>query len=343
MRQVHELNLEFIRPAGTSKGVWTHRRTWIFSEQRPGGLALGEAGPLSWLSVESADDVRADAETWRRGELIPACASVTMAREMVWRDRGDHVLFDSPFTRGETSLRINGLVWMGERCEIESQIRSLLDRGFRCLKMKVGALDWEQERAVLRAVRAADPDVELRVDANGAWSPSVARIRLAELAEVGVRSIEQPIAPGQWQEMAQLCEEAPIDVALDEELIRADDPDALLTTVRPQGIVLKPSLIGGFAAAESWIAAAARHGAYWWATSALESAVGLSALAQWCAVQSGAVQSGAVQSGDGESDRIHGLGTGGLYVRNFGSPLRLRGERLSYDPEACWDLSLLNG
>ena len=329
-RQLFELDLQFKKPAGTSKGILNARTTWILAEEKEHGIALGEAGPLSWLSRESFDEVRAAGREWEADySSISAVPSLRFAQEMLARDAGDHILFPGPFTEGKSSLAINGLVWMGPRDEIETQVRSLLAREFQCIKMKVGAADWNQELEILHWIKAAEPNVELRVDANGAWSPAEAKVKLQELAEAGVKSIEQPIAPGQPHELADLCADSPVDIALDEELIRAQNPAELLDLVRPAGIVLKPSLIGGFAVAEKWIDLAETRGIYWWATSSLESGVGLNALAQWLAQIAG--------------DRIHGLGTGSLYVENIESPLVLKGQNLSFDPEKPWNLNLLPG
>ncbi len=329
-RRLFELDLQFKKPAGTSKGVLHSRPTWILAEKKPAGIALGEAGPLHWLSRETADEVREAGGAWTDGKEEPSeVASVRFAQEMIDRDAGDHILFPSAFTQGKSELAINGLIWMGPRAEIERQVSSLLDRGFQCLKMKVGAADWAQEQQILRWIKQSAPDSELRVDANGAWTAAEATINLQQLAECGVKSIEQPIAPGQPHELAALCESSPVDIALDEELIRCANPAALLDLVRPAGIVLKPSLIGGFAVSETWIKLAEERGIYWWATSSLESGVGLNALAQWLAVRAG--------------DRIHGLGTGSLYVENIESPLVLKGQSLTFDPEKPWNLNLLPG
>jgi o-succinylbenzoate synthase len=328
-RQLFELDLQFKKPAGTSKGILHSRTTWILAEEREYGIALGEAGPLSWLSRESFDEVREAGGKWLSETESPAVPSLRFAQEMLARDAGDHILFPGPFTEGKSSLAINGLVWMGPRDEIEAQVRSLLAREFQCIKMKVGAADWNQEIEILRWIKAAAPSVELRVDANGAWTPTEATVNLQQLAECGVKSIEQPIAPGQPHELAALCESSPVDIALDEELIRCSNPAELLDLVRPAGIVLKPSLIGGFAVSDTWIQLAEERGIYWWATSSLESGVGLNALAQWLAVRAG--------------DRIHGLGTGSLYVENIESPLVLEGQSLTFDPEKPWNLNLLPG
>jgi o-succinylbenzoate synthase len=328
-RQLFELDLQFKKPAGTSKGILHSRTTWILTEEKEYGIGLGEAGPLSWLSRESFDEVRAAGGKWLSETESPAVPSFRFAQEMLARDAGDHILFPGPFTEGKSSLAINGLVWMGPRDEIETQVRSLLAREFQCIKMKVGAADWNQEIEILRWIKAAEPNVELRVDANGAWASAEAKVKLQELAEAGVKSIEQPIAPGQPLELAALCADSPVDIALDEELIRSESPAELLDLVRPAGIVLKPSLIGGFVVAENWIELAEARGIYWWATSSLESGVGLNALAQWLAQIAG--------------DRIHGLGTGSLYVENIESPLVLKGQNLAFDPEKPWNLNLLPG
>lgn len=326
MRRADRIDLEFKRPAGTSRGYLRTRPIVILRE----GDRLGEAAPLRGLSLESIEAVESEARNWVAGTDAPASSSLTFAREMLERDNGLRILWPSPFVEGHSSLRINGLVWMGDRSYIEEQIRSLLNRGFRCIKMKVGAADWAEELSVLQALHDADPSLELRVDANGAFAFHDAADKLNQLAEVGVRSIEQPIAVGQWEETAQLCATSPIAIALDEELIsvrNTEERAQLLATIQPQLIVLKPSLIGGFAAAEAWIALAEKRGVGWWATSALESNLGLNALAQWLAARN-------------PSD-VQGLGTGSLFVRNFDGPLTLRGEHLTYDPEKPWDLSLL--
>jgi L-alanine-DL-glutamate epimerase-like enolase superfamily enzyme len=323
-RSVTELDLRFKKPAGTSHGYLTSRKIWVLRE----GDSLGEVAPLPWLSIETEPESRNAAMTWQMGQQT-LTRSQTFAEEMLRLDPGNHCFFTGPFTEGKSSVRINGLVWMSERSGLEQQIRTLLDEGFRCVKMKVGSVDWRDELAVLRSVLQADPSVELRVDANGSFTPAQAEERLLQLAEVGVRNIEQPIAPGQLDEMAHLCALNAIDVALDEELIRSENCADLLDYVKPQFVVLKPSLLGGFGAAERWIEASEDRGVGWWVTSALESNIGLNALAQWLAHRGG--------------NRIHGLGTGSLYVENFDSPLVRHGEHLKYDPDRSWNLDLLNG
>ncbi len=237
------------------------------------------------------------------------------------------LLFPSPFTECREGIPINGLIWMGDRDSMKMQITGKLDQGFRVLKMKVGALDLNAELEILREVRREYPayQLEIRLDANGAWSPQEAMDHLERFGELSVHSIEQPIPPGYMEELAELCRTSPIPVALDEELLgRNPDPD-WLGTIRPAYLILKPGLLGGFPLAEQWIRAAEELDIGWWATSALESAVGLSAIAQWTWVQG--------------VDLPQGLGTGQIYRDPLTSPLRLKGDRLWYDPEKPWDLT----
>jgi o-succinylbenzoate synthase len=201
-----------------------------------------------------------------------------------------------------------------------AQIERKIAQGCQVIKLKVGALPFEEELALLAALRRRWPagDVELRLDANGAWQPEEALERLQRLAGLDIAFLEQPIPRGRPQEMAALCAASPIPIALDEELIAARNPSALLETIRPQHVVLKPSLLGGLAACEAWIAAAGRRGIDWWINSLLESNVGLNAIAQWTS---------ALDDG-----RVHGLGTGQLFSNNVPSPLRLDGCGLRIDP-----------
>ena len=220
---------------------------------------------------------------------------------------------------------INGLVWMGDRDTMARRIEEKLAAGFSCVKLKIGGIDFESETGLLRIIREVAPRVELRLDANGAFTPSDAMNRLYALARYDIHSIEQPIRQGQWSEMARLCNDSPIPIALDEELIglnSADDRRRLLDAVHPAYIILKPTLVGGWTASDCWIAAAVQRGIGWWATSALESDIGLNSIAQWVATHS--------------PEMPQGLGTGQLFTDNIPSPLTLRGERLWTDPERGW-------
>jgi o-succinylbenzoate synthase len=255
---------------------------------------------------------------------------------------GDHTLFDGPWWHGESALPINGLVWMDDIPSMLDQVDMLVERGFTTLKIKVGTLPFSAECELIQEVRRRCPTDQytLRLDANGAFSrPETdsnldARARLARLAECGIHSIEQPLRHGNWEAMRDLCADSPIPIALDEELIglaTADVRKGMLDLVKPQYLVLKPSLLGGFREANHWMDLASDRGIGWWATSALESNVGLSAIAQWTA--------DAVR--DHPEPLAQGLGTGGLFTNNVPSPLRVGAGTIERDPTAKWDFSCL--
>lgn len=328
--------LLFKQPAGTSRGVYRNRRVWYVVVN---GVGIGECAPLHDLSCDALppdDYERVLREACRRTaegdgvipyEYLRPYPSVLFGLETALRSYSafcrsgcPFTLFDNAFSRGEAGITINGLVWMGTYEEMMARMEEKLALGFRCIKLKIGAIDWEREIGLIRALRKRYPQdlVEIRVDANGGFTPDVAMQRLEELSRFGIHSIEQPILQGQWAEMARLCRETPVPIALDEELIGVNDPQrkaALLDTIRPQYIILKPSLHGGLAGSEEWIALADERGICHWATSALESNVGLNAIAQWC--------------GERQQLMPSGLGTGQLFVENFeGLHLSIEGERL---------------
>lgn len=236
-------------------------------------------------------------------------------------ERGTYALWDTPFSRGEEGICINGLIWMGDHDAMYSQIREKLEAGFRCVKLKIGAIGFEEELDLLRFIRRHFParEVELRVDANGAFAPAEALDKLKRLAELDLHSIEQPIRAGQWDEMAGLTSVSPLPVAFDEELIGHCSLEAkrrLLDVLHPQYIVLKPSLHGGFSGCREWIEEAEKRNVGWWITSALESNVGLNAIAQWCATW--------------HTRMPQGLGTGMLFTDNVPMPLEIRKDCLWY-------------
>ncbi|MEX2589784.1 MAG: o-succinylbenzoate synthase, partial [Chitinophagales bacterium] len=265
-------------------------------------------------------------------ENIP---SVRFGLEMAERDLkngGRRILFLSNFTEEKAAQQINGLIWMGEPEYMLQQIQDKLDLGFSCLKLKIGALDFEKELALLKNIRAhfSADQIEIRVDANGAFSTNEAFKKLERLANFDLHSIEQPIAPGQWDKMQELCKENIIDIALDEELIGVygTQKKELLEQIQPQYLILKPSMLGGFLACEEWIDLAKNQHIGWWATSALESNIGLSAIAQWTATKNNPLP--------------QGLGTGQLYNNNFDSPLYLKGDQLHFSKSNNWDLCKLD-
>jgi o-succinylbenzoate synthase len=226
--------------------------------------------------------------------------------------------FPSDFTEGKHSIKINGLIWMGDAEYMQSQIEEKLENNFSCIKLKIGT-DWDSEKEILKSLRKKFPKekIELRVDANGAFSPEQAKIVLQELADLDIHSIEQPISAGNWKAMAELCGNTPTPIALDEELIgvlNIESKKDLLREINPQYVILKPSLIGGFSGTDEWIDLAEKQNIGWWITSALESNIGLNAIAQYTYTKN--------------SPMPQGLGTGGLFTNNFETPLALEGEDL---------------
>ncbi|MBC3542363.1 o-succinylbenzoate synthase [Rufibacter sediminis] len=258
--------------------------------------------------------------------------SICFGGETAWLDylRGaKRILYKTPFVRAEQGIRINGLVWMGDPAFMREQIVKKLDQGFRCLKLKIGGLDFAQELKILKEIRrvASPEELELRLDANGAFSTSDAEEKIRRLAMYHIHSLEQPIQPGQLEDLQLLCQVSPIPIALDEELIGIRGKEQkwnLLNTVRPQYIIIKPTLVGGLVSSREWIEVAKSLGIDWWLTSALESNIGLNAVAQFAS--------------DVASPLPQGLGTGQLYHNNFASPLEIRGEELWYNPEKPWEL-----
>jgi len=328
---IEERVLHFKQPAGTSRGVYTERRLWLVTMTDGDRRGVGECAPLPKLSCDDLPDYgrllrkvcRQVEESGRIDtEALRPYPSMLFGLETAWHHlhRGDR-LFDTPFARGEAGIRINGLVWMGTYKEMYARIRAKLEAGFHCIKLKIGAIDFDEELSLIRFIRGEFPkeQVELRVDANGAFRPEEALERLRLLARYGLHSIEQPIRAGQWEAMAALCRQTPLPIALDEELIGVNAPQEkarLLDTIQPQYIILKPSLHGGMAGCREWIAMAAERGIGSWLTSALESNIGLNAIAQFCS------------DVYGSTEMPQGLGTGQLFTDNIPMPLEIRGERL---------------
>lgn len=327
----------FKQPAGTSRGVYTTRKSWylyLTDDEQPGRLGIGECAPLLHLSCDDIPDYeqrlteacrRAEASGEIDAENLRSYPSVLFGLETAWRhfERGNLALWDTSFSRGETGIPINGLIWMGDYRSMLQQIEMKMQAGFRCIKLKIGAIHFEEELDLLRHIRnrfSAD-DIELRVDANGAFSPVDVRKKLEQLAKWDLHSIEQPIRAGQWEEMTRLTAETPLPIALDEELIGCNTPEEkekLLTAIRPQYIILKPSLHGGMRGGEEWIAEAEKKQIGWWITSALESNIGLNAIAQWCATFPNPLP--------------QGLGTGVLFTDNVEVPLCIRKDSLWFNP-----------
>ncbi len=339
-------NLIFKRPSGTSRGVLTTKETWfvkVWHEHSPEVFGLGECALFRGLGYDDRPDYEAMLQSLtphlpsmdELKEKLRNFPSILFGLETALADLengGKRIIFPSSFSEGKQSIRINGLIWMGTKEEMRAQIIDKIDNRFSCIKLKIGAIDFEAEIDLLKAIRNEfdAKTIELRVDANGAFSPDDAMLKLERLAKLDIHSIEQPIKAGQWHEMARLCAKTPIPIALDEELIGinvSSKKKELLETIKPQYIILKPSLHGGFTGSEEWISLANQRNIGWWATSALESNIGLNAIAQWCSIQ--------------KNDMPQGLGTGQLYTNNIDSPLTLNGENLFYLPEKKWDFNLI--
>lgn len=333
-------NLQFKRPSGTSRGVLTEKETWFLTLENQGKKGIGECGLLRTLSIDDRPDYGEKLQWvcehihWGEAALLEqleAFPSIQFGVETAFRSlASEHpfILFPSAFTKGEAQQSINGLVWMGEADFMREQIQEKLAQGFSCIKLKIGALDFDTELALLHEIRKKfdEKTIEIRVDANGAFDPSDALYKLNHLAGFKLHSIEQPIAVKQYDKMAELCEITPIPIALDEELIGvfgSEKKSELLQRICPQYIILKPSLVGGFGGSAQWIEIAKSLSIGWWVTSALESNIGLNAIAQWTFMQ--------------RNPLPQGLGTGGLYTNNVLSPLVIQKGYLSYDLGLSWD------
>ncbi len=313
---VEERVLHFKQPAGTSRGVYTTRRIWLITATDEAGrvTGVGECAPLPQLSC---DDIPNYAEVLRR-----FCDEVERTGEIPYEALRPYpsMLFGlesikpTPCPPTPTSIPINGLVWMGTFEEMHQRIEEKLAAGFHCVKLKIGAIDWNREIALIRFIRErySREQIELRVDANGGFSVDEAMSRLEELAKYDIHSIEQPIRQHQWAEMASLCQHSPLPIALDEELIGVNDPEEkvrLFDTIRPQYIILKPSLHGGMRGSEEWIRLARERGIGSWITSALESNIGLYAIARF-----------TMQMYGPDITMPQGLGTGQLFTDNIELP-----------------------
>lgn len=336
--------LDFKIPSGTSRGVLTKKETWFLILSDENRYGIGECGILRGLSVDDVpqyeeklkwvcENIHLGEETLVK-ELIEF-PSIQFGLEQAFlslNSKNPFELFPSDFTQKEAPIAINGLIWMGDESFMLSQLEQKLKDGFQCIKMKIGAIDFETELSILKAIRAnfTPNEIVLRVDANGAFSPDDAMKKLEQLSAFQLHSIEQPIKPHQWESMAELCRNTPLPIALDEELIgifSVTEKERLLQTIKPQYIILKPSLVGGYSGCEEWIRLADNYNIGWWITSALESNIGLNAIAQWTYTLN--------------SSMPQGLGTGSLYTNNFESPLEVSNGELSYQTNKNWQENLI--
>ncbi len=337
-----EHTLKFRFPAGTSRGILNEKKSWFISLTSETQSGTGECSLIPKLSRDNVPGyvpkLESLCEFINQGNdpaefNLSDYPSIGFGLETAMKDienNGSKILFPSAFTEGRSGIPINGLIWMSDPDYMARQVKEKISAGFSCLKLKVGATDFETETELLKNIRREFPNLEIRLDANGAFDTKSALSKLQTLAQFSIHSIEQPIKPGQWEKMADLCMKSPLPVALDEELIGVSEPhlkEMLLDTIKPAYIILKPCLLGGVKASEEWITLAEKCHTDWWITSALESNIGLNAIAQWC-----------FSTGN---KRIQGLGTGQLYENNIPSPLRIKSGKLFYDPARAWDLSII--
>ena len=336
-------SLEFKRPSGTSRGILKRKSTYILQLFEDGEEGVGECGLFKGLSTDDRPDYE-DKLKWvcdninfgltKLLEETIAYPSIQFGLEQAFlslKSNNKFILFPSDFTKEEKPISINGLIWMGDKSFMKSQIKEKITQGFSCIKMKIGAINFEEELNLLKHIRNefSVKDIELRVDANGAFSPNEALEKLKQLSEFDLHSIEQPIRQGQIEEMAKLCDKTPLPIALDEELIgvfETTQKENLIETIQPQYIILKPSLVGGFKGSKEWIDIADKNKLGGWITSALESNIGLNAISQWTHTLGNKMP--------------QGLGTGALFTNNFESPLEVKNGSLYYNKTSEWNFNL---
>lgn len=334
---ISERIFHFRQPAGTSRGVYTERKSWIIELADGERTGIGECAPLPGLSCDDIPEyektLRALCDKFEQEgqidyNLMRPYPSMLFGLETavlsLLRSEGvkEWSLFNNAFTRGERGIPINGLVWMGSYEEMMQRIEEKLSQGYRCIKLKIGAIDFDKELDMVRSIRErfSSKELQIRLDANGGFSYDEALYKMELLSQYAVHSIEQPIKAKQWAFMADLCRESPLPIALDEELIGVNMPEMkrhILNIIKPAYIVLKPSLHGGMHGCREWISIAREMGIGSWITSALESNIGLNAIAQFTA--------------DVYGDNItmaQGLGTGQLFTDNIDMPLEIRDNAL---------------
>lgn len=339
--EIYNHDLNFIIPGGTSRGILHYKHTWyikITDLNKENIFGIGECGPIKGLSIDNFKEIPnklneiADNINDLSQIDYSKFPSIQFALENAINDLkngGKRVIFNNSFIDGNP-IKINGLIWMGNKEFMLKQIKEKLEKGYSCLKLKIGAIDFEDEIYLLKIIRKkfSSEYLEIRVDANGAFLFQNIFDKLEQLDRLDIHSIEQPISVNQWEEMKEICHLSPIPVVLDEELINLNlEKEELLEYIKPQYIVLKPSILGGFLSTKEWIDTANKKNINWWITSALESNIGLNAIAQFCS--------------EYKLELPQGLGTGQLFSNNIPSPLSLDGEKLFYNSQKKWDFSIL--
>lgn len=332
--------LNFKKPAGTSRGTYNTKETYFLKIEENGKVGFGECSLFKGLSADDRPEFEAHLSAvvknlnlsglnagWK--STLSNWPSILFGLEtaLISLQKNSHILFPSEFTDGKSGITTNGLIWMGDVDFMRQQIEEKLKVGFKCIKLKIGAINWEDEFQILKSLRKnfSANALEIRVDANGGFTPTAAPKILEQLNQLNIHSIEQPIMAGQYKEMAMLCRNTPIPIALDEELIGLfEKPERaeMLDLINAQYIILKPGIIGGLASSEEWIKMAEARKIGWWVTSSLESNIGLNAIAQWTYALN--------------TSMPQGLGTGSLFTNNIESPLEMRGEELFYNKDKNW-------
>ncbi|MGV6829261.1 MAG: o-succinylbenzoate synthase [Flavobacteriales bacterium] len=331
--------LQFKTPSGTSRGILNTKETYFLMLKKGAKFGIGECGLFKGLSIDDKPNYEkklqwvcehihlGEKKLYENLEFYP---SIQIGIETAFKSleaSDPFQIFPSAFSKGEQQIPINGLIWMGDKTYMKQQIKTKLQQGFTCIKMKIGSLDFNTELDLLKYIRKqfSASEIELRVDANGAFNKNEALDKLKYLFELDLHSIEQPIKQGQWQEMARLCEDSPLAIALDEELIGVFseiEKRKLLETIQPQFIILKPTLVGGFRGSDSWIKLAKNQNTNWWITSALESNIGLNAISQYTFTKNSILP--------------QGLGTGSLFLNNIESPLEVQEGAIGYHSSKIW-------
>lgn len=338
--------LNFSSSRGTSRGILNSKPSYfiVLEDSDSGTRGIGECGILPGLSCDDKpgyeEMLTKVTEAWLAAcslelEALNEWPSIKFGfetAELHLQNGKFSRLFDTPFSHGNEGIEINGLVWMNSYELMLKELKSKIDLGFSCIKIKIGAVDFDDELKLIKHIRNqfGAEDITIRVDANGAFSPEEALGKLDALAKLDLHSIEQPIKAGQWREMENLCKNTPIPIALDEELIglnTAKKRKEMMDAIKPQAVILKPSLVGGFGVCDEWIDLCEENNAFWWATSALESNIGLNAIAQYTASKNPVI--------------AQGLGTGLLYTNNIPSPLEIQGSKLFYNPDNSWEIPFL--
>lgn len=330
--------LKFNSPGGTSRGILYEKPSWlikIWDNQYPQNIGIGEISLIPKLSIENEEIVERELKKLKQNPekylLEPiAYPAIRFGIETALQDLktgGKRVLYPSDFTKGKEGIKINGLVWMGSKAEMLERIKEKINQGFECIKIKVGAIDFDEELDLLKFIRKHfnKDSLELRVDANGAFDSKNALYKIDQLSKYNLHSIEQPIKQRQWEQMAEICKKTSLPIALDEELIGIktfSKKTALLETIKPQYVVLKPSFIGGLKETKEWSQLAKKHNVDWWVTSALEANIGLNAIAQW-----------TYQFGE---KIAQGLGTSSVFSNNIKSPLEVVGQKLYLSTNRKW-------